>query len=90
LKYIHILPRRETSRLLPAIDEKRISNVDDLCAHTSVLAGLVTTGADNLGLIADSLAVGAAIFFFVGWNAVAGGICAFFGGGHTLPSSVPS
>lgn len=77
----------ESSRPLPARNEDR-SRTSWLCAHTGVLAGFVTTGADDFGLVADALAMSAAIFFFIRWDAVTGGICTFFGGSH-IPSFMP-
>jgi hypothetical protein len=42
----------------------------------------MAAGAHDLSLVGDALAVGAAIFLFVGGSAITGGVCAFFCGGH--------
>jgi hypothetical protein len=54
-------------------------------------AAIVVASADNLGSIANSFTVGAAEFFFSLWDAVAGGISAFPGTGHSslLPADMP-
>jgi len=49
----------------------------------------VPAGAHNFGLVGDPFAMSAAIFLLLGWNAVAGGVSAFFGAGHVLTPQYP-
>ena len=56
----------------------------ELGSHAGVGAALMAAGADNLNLVGDSLAVGAAVFFFIGRRTGAGRVCALFGStGHS-------
>jgi hypothetical protein len=57
------------------------AEVGVLGPHAGVAAAVVAAGADNLGLVGDAFAVGAAIFFFIRSGTAAGRICAFFGCG---------
>ena len=54
-------------------------------ARPELLTAFVAAGAHDLGLVGDSLAVGAAVFLLVGRDAITGGICTFLGIGHNLP-----
>jgi len=51
--------------------------------HPGMSAAVVPASTYDLGLVANSLAVGAAVFFFNWCKTVAGRVCTLFrGGGH--------
>ena len=65
-----------TCRNRPAVDGSRLA---------VARATLMSAGADNLDLIGDALAMGAAIFRFLRGNAITGCVGAFLGIGHGPP-----
>lgn len=54
-------------------------------AWPGLLAAVVAAGAHDLGLVGNSLAVGAAVFLLVGRDAITGGICTFLRISHNHP-----